>query len=68
MNSPQVAHHPIFDAIDRASRVHRLTLEQRDELAQDVADIAAGRVKLVPDDDVPAWLEARARELGEFVE
>ncbi|MBK9259194.1 MAG: addiction module protein [Polyangiaceae bacterium] len=47
-----LTHDPILDAIDRAPRVPRLTAEQRAELEQDVADIAAGRVKLVPNDDV----------------
>lgn len=61
-------HDPVLEAIDRAPRVHRLSPEQRAELEQDVADIAAGRVNLVPNDDVPAWLEAHARELGEFAE
>jgi len=61
-------HDPVLEAIDRAPRVQRLTPEQRAELEQDVADIAAGRVNLVPNDDVPAWLEAHARELGDLAE
>ncbi len=59
---------PIREAILRAPRVSRLTPEQQAELAQDVAHIAAGRVALIANDDVPAWLEAHARELGELDE
>jgi predicted transcriptional regulator len=59
---------PILAAIARAPRVQRLTAEQRAELDQAMEDIAAGRVKLVPNEDVPAWLEEHARELGELRE
>jgi predicted transcriptional regulator len=52
---------PLIEAVRRAPLVRALTPEQRAELEQDMADIAAGRVQLVPHDDVPAWLEARAR-------
>ena len=55
---------PVLDALDRAPLVRSLTPEQRAELDQAVADIDAGRVQLVDHDDVPAWLEARAR--GDF--
>ena len=53
---------PLTEAIRRAPRVQALTPEQRAELDQDVADIAAGRIQLVAHDDVPAWLEARSRD------
>ncbi len=59
---------PVLAAIDGAPRVHRLTPEQRAELEQDVVNIAAGRVNLVPNDEVPAWLEAHAREFGDLAE
>jgi hypothetical protein len=70
MTSPPalLANDPIRQAILRAPQTTRLTPEQRAELAQDLADIAAGRVTLVAGDEVPAWLEAHARELGELDE
>ncbi|MDC0676637.1 MULTISPECIES: hypothetical protein [Sorangium] len=55
---------PILAAIDRAPRVQRLTPEQRAELDQDVADIAAGRARLVAHEDLPQALEELAREQG----
>ena len=55
---------PLIEAVGRAPLVRALTPKQRAELDQDVADIAAGRVQLVPHDDVPAWLEARASDEG----
>ena len=59
---------PVLAALDRAPAVRRLTPGQRAELDQASEDIAAGRVQLIPNDDVPAWLEAKARELGELTE
>lgn len=59
---------PVLAAIARAPRVQRLTPEQRAELDLAMAEIAAGRVEPVADEDVPAWLEAKARELGELEE
>jgi hypothetical protein len=59
---------PVLAAIERAPRVQRLTPEQRAELDQQLADIAAGRTKLVRHEDRSAWLEAHARELGELDE
>lgn len=56
--------HPVLAALDRAPIVRRLTDEQRAELDRAVADIAAGCVKLVAQDDVPAALEALSREDG----
>jgi hypothetical protein len=53
---------PIFEALDRAPRGEPFTEEQRAELDEAMEDIAEGRVKLIANDDVPAWLEARARE------
>ena len=56
---------PVADAVRRAPVGEPFTPEQRAELDQAVKDIDAGRVKLIDQDDVPAWLEARARgELG----
>lgn len=68
MRPAQTSIDPVLDAMARAPRVERLTPEQRADLDGAMADIAAGRVVLVADDDVPAWLEARARELGELEE
>lgn len=59
---------PIFAALDRAPAVRRLTPEQRAELDQASEDIAAGRVRLIANDDVPTWLAAKARSLGELNE
>ncbi|WP_437910888.1 hypothetical protein WME95_24875 [Sorangium sp. So ce327] len=55
---------PILAAIERAPRVQRLTPEQRAELDQDLADIAAGRARLVAHEDLPRALEELAREHG----
>ena len=55
---------PIREAMRRAPIVRRLTSEQHAELAQDLADIAAGRARLVAHDDVPAALEEIARSRG----
>ncbi|WP_437301510.1 hypothetical protein [Sorangium sp. So ce426] len=55
---------PILAAIDRAARVQRLTPEQRAELDRDLADIAAGRARLVAHEDLPRALEELAREQG----
>lgn len=55
---------PLAEAVRRAPLGEPFTPEQRAELDQAMADIAAGRVELVPQDEVPAWLEARTRELG----
>ncbi|WP_437917314.1 hypothetical protein WME73_25090 [Sorangium sp. So ce302] len=55
---------PILAAIDRAPRVQRLTPEQRAELDRDLADIAAGRARLVAHEDLPRALEELAREQG----
>ena len=57
---------PLFELIDRAPVGEPFTDEQRAELDQAMDDIAAGRVNLVANDDVPAWLEARAHEGGEL--
>ncbi len=54
--------HPVFEAVRRAPIGAPFTPEQRAELDQAMEDIAAGRVKLVPHDDVPAWLEAQSPE------
>lgn len=59
---------PVLAALDRAPIGEPFTPEQRAELDQAMEDIAAGRVKLIADEDVPAWIEARARDLGELDE
>ncbi len=48
-------------ALERAPLGEPLTPEQEAELAQDRADIAAGRARLVEHEDVPAVLEEMAR-------
>ncbi|WP_437729673.1 hypothetical protein [Sorangium sp. So ce1335] len=53
---------PILAAIGRAPRVQRLTPEQRAELEQDLADIAAGRARLVAHEDLPQALEELSRK------
>ncbi len=52
---------PILRALERAPRVQRLTPEQREELDQAMADIASGRVELVPQSDVERVLEEMRR-------
>lgn len=47
---------PILAAIDRAPIGEPFTPEQEAELAQDLADIEAGRARLVAHEDVPAAL------------
>jgi len=59
---PSTGRNPILDAIDRAPVGEPFTPEQRAELDKAMEDIAAGRVELVANEDVPAWLQARARE------
>jgi predicted transcriptional regulator len=56
------AHDPILEAIRNAPLGEPFTDEERLELDQAVADIAAGRVVPIRHEDVPAWLEGRARE------
>ena len=55
---------PIRAACARAPIVHRLTPEERAELDQDMADIAAGRMQVIAHEDMPAALEALRRERG----
>lgn len=52
----------LLEAIERAPVGEPFTPEQRAELDQAMEDIAAGRVALIANDDVPDWLEARANE------
>jgi len=49
---------PVQAAIDRAPIGEPFTPEQAAELAQDLANLAAGRLRLVAHEDVPAALEA----------
>ena len=55
---------PILAAFDRAPVGEPYSDEICAELERDMADLAAGRLVLIAHDDVPAWLEARAREEG----
>lgn len=57
-----ISRHPVLDALDRAPLVRALTPQQRAELDQDVADIAAGRARLTPHADLPRALEDLSRE------
>lgn len=53
---------PVLAALARAPRVEKLTPEQRAELDQDTAAIAAGRARLISQADVPRALEEIDRE------
>jgi hypothetical protein len=55
---------PILAAIDRAPKGEPFTPEQAAELAQDLADIAAGRATLVAHEDVPDALAKIAGTLA----
>jgi hypothetical protein len=55
---------PVLDAIDRAPAGEPFTPEQTAELAQDLEDLAAGRLRLVLHEDVPAALEEIGRARG----
>jgi|HubBroStandDraft_6_1064221.scaffolds.fasta_scaffold377209_1 hypothetical protein len=54
--------HPVLRAVAGAPLVRALTPEQRAELDQAVADIAAGRVQLVPHEDVERALAQMGSE------
>ena len=60
--------HPVITAMRSAPRAQILTEAEHAELAQDLEDLRSGRVQGVAHEDVPAWLEAHARELGEIDE
>lgn len=60
------ANDPILAAFDRAPVGEPYSEEIRAMLDRDMADLAAGSLELIAHDDVPAWLEARAREEGAF--
>jgi hypothetical protein len=57
--------HPVVAALRRAPTAQWLTPEQRTELDQAMADIRAGRARLVRQEDVPAALEEMWRADGE---
>lgn len=52
---------PVLAALARAPRVSRLSPEQRAELDEQLADIKAGRSRLVRHEDLPAALEEMYR-------
>jgi hypothetical protein len=52
---------PVAEALDRAPIGAPFPPEVRAALDAMTADLAAGRLALVPNDDVPAWLEEQAR-------
>ena len=56
----------VIAALDNAPVGEPLSLEDRAELDQIMVDIAAGKRLLIQNEDVPAWLEARAHEDGEL--
>lgn len=51
---------PVADAADRAPAAELFSSEERTTLDGFMADIEAGRMALVDNDDVPAWLEGYA--------
>ncbi len=55
---------PIREAIRKAPLVQRLTPEQHAELARDIEDIAKGRARLVPEEQVTEALAEIARSRG----
>jgi hypothetical protein len=55
---------PVLLALQRAPLGEPFTPEQRAELDQDVADIAAGRAKLVPHAEVRERLDDLRRQQG----
>jgi hypothetical protein len=57
----QLAHDLVLQALDRAPIGEPFTAEQRAELDQDLADIAAGRARLVSYEEMPHVLEELAR-------
>jgi len=60
------AEHPLLAALARAPVGEPFTPEQRAELDQQMADIKAGRARLVRHEDLPAALEEMYRaEHGE---
>jgi hypothetical protein len=61
---PALLDDPVVRALDRAPLGEPFMPEQRAELDQAMADIAAGRVKLVPHADVQRALEEMRREQG----
>jgi hypothetical protein len=66
---PQSEHSTAYDAViaalDNAPVGEPLSLEERAELDQIMADVSAGRRTLIRNEDVPAWLEAKACEEGD---
>lgn len=56
------AQDPFVTALHNASQGEPFTPEQSAELEHDMAELAAGTLEVVAHDEVPAWLEARARE------
>jgi len=61
---PADAIHPVIAAMRRAPIGEPFTPEQRAELDQAMEDIRAGRVKLIPDEELAAWREAHAEEIA----
>jgi hypothetical protein len=57
---------PWLEALRNAPVGKPLSDEERAELDHDMAELAAGRLVLIAHDDVPAWIEARAREEAEL--
>jgi hypothetical protein len=49
--------HPVLLAMEQAPPGEPFTPEQEAELAQDVADMAAGRARLVAHEDLPSVLD-----------
>ena len=64
--APKAVRHPLLAALDRAPVGEPFTPEERAELDERAEELLSGRVVGVRNEDVPAWLEAHARELGEL--
>ena len=60
-SSPPADAHPLLAALARAPVGDPFTPEQRAELDQQVADIKAGKARLVRHEDLPAVLEEMYR-------
>jgi hypothetical protein len=66
MTARAPAHDPVLDALDRAPvGAEDLTPEQQAEFDAIVAEFTAGRLRLIPNAQVPQVLEDLSRERGE---
>jgi hypothetical protein len=61
MTTPAEPVDPVLAAVARAPRGEPFTPEQREELEQDLADITAGRVTLIPHEERHAFWRCLVR-------